>query len=306
LRKFILKRIFYLIVVTLLVSAILFALLKIIPADPIVLLAGERVSGARLEELRRRWGLDKPVYVQYLYWLLNVLRGDLGKSIVMKQPVSYLILSRLPYTLMLTLTALVVSYIIGVFMGILSVLKRGFADRALNVSAVIFYSLPSFWLGIVLMFTFGYHLRLTPISGYQGPQSLILPVATLVIPWSAHVLRVLRTELYEVMSQDFIVTAEAKGLTRYRVVVGHALRLAIIPVTSLFFLELPWVLGGAVAVEIVFGYPGLGSLLYKAILNLDYSLIMGFIFIIAILTVISNTVGDIIVGILDPRVRTSS
>lgn len=302
---FLLRRFFYCAAVVLLVSVLLFAILKMVPADPIELLAGERLTGERLEELKRRWGLDKPVYVQYFYWHKNVLQGDLGVSIVKKQPVADLILARLPYTLMLMLTALLLSYAVGITLGVLCVLKGGATDRALNAAASVMYSLPSFWLGLVLIIVFAYKLGLFPISGYSGLRSLVLPTAALALPWAARTMRVVRTELYEVVSQDYIVTAEAKGLPRSRVVFVHALRPALIPVSALFFLDLPWVLGGSVIIETVFGYPGVGSLLYKAIMTLDYPVVMGIILFIAILTVVSNTVGDIVVGVIDPRVKAS-
>ncbi len=302
---FFIKKLVYGVIVVLFVTILLFAILKSIPADPIEVMAGERVTGERLKELRAQWGLDKPVYLQYFYWLNNILHGNLGKSIVTKQPVSFLILSRLPYTLALMLSSLFLSYIVGIVLGIICVVKRyRLLDSIINNASTVLYSIPSFWLALMLIIVFAYKLGLFPISGYQGPESLVLPVLSLSIPWVARTVRVVRTELLEIISQDYIVTAIAKGLSPWRVILVHALRPALIAISALFFLDLPWVLGGSVIVETVFGYPGLGGLLYKAVTRLDYPVIMGIILLIAILTVISNTLGDIVVGIIDPRVRT--
>ncbi len=302
---FFIKKLVYGIIVVLFVTILLFAILKSIPADPIEVMAGERVTGERLRELRAQWGLDKPVYLQYFYWLNNILHGNLGKSIVTKQPVSFLILSRLPYTLALMLSSLFLSYLVGIVLGIICVVKRyRLLDSIINNASTVLYSIPSFWLALMLIIVFAYKLGLFPISGYQGPESLVLPVLSLSIPWIARTVRVVRTELLEIISQDYIVTAIAKGLSPWRVILVHALRPALIAISALFFLDLPWVLGGSVIVETVFGYPGLGGLLYKAVTRLDYPVIMGIILLIAILTVISNTLGDIVVGIIDPRVKT--
>ena len=305
LTSFLIKKFIYGVIVVLFVTILLFAILKSIPADPIEVMAGERVTGERLRELRAQWGLDKPVYLQYFYWLNNILHGNLGKSIVTKQPVSFLIMSRLPYTLALMLTSLFLSYILGIILGIICVVKRyRLLDSIINNMSTVLYSIPSFWLALILIIVFAYKLNLFPISGYQGPEYLVLPVLSLSIPWIARTVRVVRTELLEIISQDYIVTAIAKGLSPWRVIMVHALRPALIAISALFFLDLPWVLGGSVIVETVFGFPGLGGLLYKAVTRLDYPVIMGIILLIATLTVISNTLGDIVVGIIDPRVRT--
>ncbi|MEM1800413.1 MAG: ABC transporter permease [Desulfurococcaceae archaeon] len=287
------------------VTLILFYIMFILPGDPIqLLLAGERVSQERLEELRRTWGLDKPVYIQYFYWLSNILRGNFGISIMTRQPVSYLILTRLPYTLSLMSMSLLISYTLGTMMGLLAALKRGsLVDTVASVISITLYSIPGFWLGLLLMLLFGYYLRLLPISGYDGPHSIILPALTLALPSSASVMRLTRAEMIEVLNEDYVRTAWAKGLPRNRVIMIHALRNAILPVVVMFFLDLPWLIGGAVVIETLFALPGMGRLLYISIVRQDYAVVQGIVFIITILTVVFNTLGDLVVATLDPRIR---
>jgi ABC-type dipeptide/oligopeptide/nickel transport system permease component len=287
------------------VTIILFYIMYILPGDPIqLLLSGERVTPERVEELRRAWGLDQPVYVQYFYWLSRIIRGDLGISIVTKQPVSLLILQRLPYTLALMLTSILLSYVIGVLTGIITALKRGsLLDSILSTSSIICYSIPGFWFGLILMLVFAYYLRLFPVSGYEGWHSLILPALSLALPSSAYVMRLTRAEMIEVLGEDYIRTAWAKGLSKRRVLLVHALRNAMIPVVTMFFLDLPWLMGGAVVIETLFALPGMGRLLYVSILKQDYPVVQGIVLIITILTVVCNTLGDVVIAILDPRIR---
>lgn len=286
------------------VTIILFYIMYSLPGDPIKLIAGERVTPERVEELRRAWGLDQPPYVQYFYWLSHVVRGDLGMSIVTKQPVSYLLMQRLPYTLALMLISTLISYIIGVFIGLVNALMKGkFIDGLLSVTAIVSYSIPGFWLGLMLMLVFGYYLRLLPISGYEGPHSLLLPALSLALPSSAAVMRLMRAEMIEVLNEDYVRTAWAKGLPRRRVLVVHTLRNAVLPVVVMLFLDIPWLIGGAVVIETLFALPGMGRLLYLSIIRQDYAVVQGIVLIITILTVVFNTLGDLVVAALDPRVR---
>ncbi|MEM0474840.1 MAG: ABC transporter permease [Zestosphaera sp.] len=287
------------------VTIILFYIMYMLPGDPIkLLLAGERVTPAKIEELRRAWGLDQPIYIQYFYWLSHVIRGDLGVSIVTKEQVSSLISQRLPYTMMLMLISTLLSYSIGVTTGLLTALKRGtLVDSVISVAGVASYSIPGFWFGLMLMLVFGYYLKLLPISGYEGLHSLILPALSLALPSSAYVMRLTRAEMIEVLNEDYIRTAWAKGLNKKRVLLVHALRNAMIPVVVMFFLDVPWLIGGAVVIETLFALPGMGRLLYVSIIRQDYAVVQGIVLIITVLTVVFNTLGDIVVAVLDPRVR---
>jgi peptide/nickel transport system permease protein len=287
------------------VTIILFYIMYMLPGDPIkLLLAGERVTPAKIEELRRAWGLDQPVYIQYFYWLSHVVRGDLGVSIVTKEPVTLLISQRLPYTLALMLISTLLSYAIGVLSGVLTALRRGtLVDSVVSITGIVGYSIPGFWFGLMLMLAFGRYLQLLPISGYEGPHSLILPALSLALPSSAYVMRLTRAEMIEVLNEDYIRTAWAKGLNERRVLLVHALRNAMIPVVVMFFLDIPWLIGGAVVIETLFALPGMGRLLYVSIIRQDYAVVQGIVLIITVLTVVFNTLGDIVVAVLDPRVR---
>jgi ABC-type dipeptide/oligopeptide/nickel transport system permease component len=302
--EYTIKRLFTGIFVIFAVTALLFAIMQLMPGDAIQLIANPRVSPERIEELREAWGLNKPAYVQYFYWLSHVLKGDMGTSISTGQQVSVLIKARFPYTMLLTGLSLILQYIIAVPLGLITASNKNTrADGIMVVLTIILWSMPPFWLGILLMLVFGIWLKVLPISGYSGLSSLILPLMTMTLPSLASVFRLARSEVLEVLREKYVLTAYAKGLNRKRVLTFHVLRNALIPVTVMFFLSLPWLIGGSVIVESVFAWPGMGGLLWKAISNQDYPVVQGIIFIIAILTVISNILGDILSAFLDPRIR---
>lgn len=299
------KKILIGIPVVVLVTLLLFLIMKQVPSDPIRMIAGERVTKERVAELRKSWGLDQPVYLQFFYWFANMIRGNFGYSFVTREPVSFLIWERLPYTLELTLPSLVLSYVLGVPLGIIAALGRGKSRDylAMGVSN-FFYSMPQYWLGLMLMLVFGLYLGWFPISGTNGGLgSFVLPILTYTLPLIAFSARIARTEMIEALGEDYIRTAWAKGLSSARVVLKHALRNALIPVTVMFFLDFPWIIGGAVIVETVFSWPGMGQLLYKSIIQLDYPVIQAIVLIIAILVVLCNILGDIVAATLDPRIR---
>ncbi len=301
---FAVKRLIMGIAIVLFVSVIVFAIMQAMPGDPIDLMVDTRVSEERVAELKAEWGLDKPAIVQYFYWLGNILQGDFGMSVSMKQNVGDLIMQRLPYTLMLTGAALLIEYLIAIPLGLLAAVKKDrLTDKALTVGTIVLWSMPQFWLGVLLMFIFSITLGVLPLSGYSGFASLILPAFTLALPTLAQIFRLTRSEVLDVMRERYVMTANAKGLSSKKVLIKHILRNALIPVTVMFFLSLPWLIGGAVVVENVFAWPGMGQLLWKAISKQDFMVVQGIIFVITILTVICNLIGDIISGILDPRIR---
>lgn len=292
------------IAIVLFVSVLVFAIMQAMPGDPIDLMVDTRVSPERGAELKARWGLDEPPVVQYFYWLGNILQGDFGTSVSMKQSVGDLIMQRLPYTLMLTGAALLIEYLISIPLGLLAATRKDKpADKALTVGTIVLWSMPQFWLGVLLMFIFSITLGVLPVSGYSGFSSLILPAFTLALPTLAQIFRLTRSEVLDVMRERYVMTANAKGLSSRKVLIKHILRNALIPVTVMFFLSLPWLIGGAVVVENVFAWPGMGQLLWKAISKQDFMVVQGIIFVITVLTVICNLIGDIISGILDPRIR---
>lgn len=292
------------IAIVLFVSVLVFAIMQAMPGDPIDLMVDTRVSPERVAELKARWGLDELPVVQYFYWLGNILQGDFGTSVSMKQSVGDLIMQRLPYTLMLTGAALLIEYLISIPLGLLAATRKDKpADKALTVGTIVLWSMPQFWLGVLLMFIFSITLGVLPVSGYSGFSSLILPAFTLALPTLAQIFRLTRSEVLDVMRERYVMTANAKGLSSRKVLIKHILRNALIPVTVMFFLSLPWLIGGAVVVENVFAWPGMGQLLWKAISKQDFMVVQGIIFVITVLTVICNLIGDIISGILDPRIR---
>jgi len=301
---YILKKVASGIIVVFAVSILLFLFMHLLPADPITLLtAGQRVSQQRLAELRGSWGLDQPLQVQYFYWLSHIVQGDFGTSYVVKLPVSDVVFPRIPLTLLITLPSLIISYVLGLAIGVVAALKRDtLLERLTMGSSIFLYSIPEYWLGAVLMLVLGFYLGIFPISGYGTVNHLIMPILTLSLPSIAIFARLTRTEVLEVIREDYVRTASAKGLPARVVILRHILRNALISVTVLFFLYLPWTIGGAVIVETIFAYPGMGNLLYHSILLQDYTVVLAIIFIITILTVISNTVGDILTAIIDPRV----
>ena len=300
--RYILKRLLIGVLVVLCVSLVIFGILQAMPGDPVELMTSPRVSQAKVAEIRARWGLDQPPVVQYFYWLGNVLTGNFGVSITTGQAVTYLIAQRLPYTLMLTGVAIVVEYAIAIPLGLFAAVhKDGPFDRAMNVIMVVLWSMPGFWLGVLLIMLFSIRLGALPISGYSGPVSMILPVLTLALPNLAQTFRLTRSEVLDVLDARYVKTA--KGLLRDKVLVRHVLRNALIPVTVTFFLSLPWLIGGAVVVENVFAWPGMGQLLWTGIQKQDFPIVQGIVFVISILTVICNLIGDVVSGLLDPRIR---
>ena len=301
---YVIKRLIMGIGIVIFVSVIVFAIMQAMPGDPIDLMVDTRVSEERVAELKAQWGLDEPPIVQYFYWLGNIVQGDFGMSVSMKQGVGDLIMQRLPYTLMLTGAALLIEYIIAIPLGLWAAVKKDKAvDKTLTVGTIVLWSMPQFWLGVLFMLIFSITLGILPLSGYSGPSSLILPALTLALPTLAQIFRLTRSEVLDVMRERYVMTARAKGIEGKSVLVKHVLRNALIPVTVMFFLSLPWLIGGAVVVENVFAWPGMGQLLWRAISKQDFMVVQGIIFVITILTVICNLIGDIISGLLDPRIR---
>ena len=286
------------------VTMIVFAILFLTPGDPIRTMAGERASEERVQEIRAQLGLDRPWPEQYLRGVGRVVQGDLGISIAAKRPVAHLIREQLPFTLRLTLTALTIGTVLGVILGVLAAVKQNtWLDHLITFTSLFWFSMPGFWLGLMLMLVFGLWLRWTPISGARGATALILPALTLALPQMGSLARLVRTEMLEVLHEEYIKTAHAKGVHPLWVFYRHALRNALIPVAVLLFLSIPWLLGGAVVVESIFAWPGMGRLMYQALTQKDFPVVQGLLLIIALSTVIANLLGDIATTLLDPRIE---
>lgn len=285
-------------------SIILFGIMQLMPGDPIRMIANPRMPEHRLQELRARWGFDRAPHIQYLYWVRNLLKGDFGTSIATGQSVAFLIRQRLPYTLMLAVSALVLRYIIAVPLGLIAAVRSNTPlDRSIVLSTTFLMLIPGFWLGILLMMLFAVNLRWVPISGYQGLKSMILPVITMVVAGLGGTVRVTRSEVLETVRERYVMTAYAKGVRERAVMYKHILRNALIPVTISLFLSLPWLIAGSIIIENVFAWPGMGRLVWTAIQSQDFPIVQGVFVIITVLTVVSNTIGDLVAGLLDPRIR---
>ncbi|CAB49067.1 ABC transporter permease [Pyrococcus abyssi] len=303
-KEWIIKKILSLLIPIFIVSVFSFSILHLIPGDPARYLLGEFATEEQLAKFRHQLGLDRPLYIQYIDWMSKVLRGDFGTSLVQGVPVSELIAGRLSYTLKLTVTAWIIAWVFGLVFGMLAaVYKHTLFDYIVMTLAVFFMSMPYFWLGILLILIFGVKLGILPISGPGDWRHLILPSLTLGLPQVAVIARLTRANMLDVLEKDYIMTARAKGLPERMVVYKHALRNALIPLVTYMFLQIPWLFGGAVVTETVFGWPGMGNLLVMAIFQRDYPVVQAIVLIIGVLTVIANFLADITYTIIDPRVR---
>ncbi len=286
------------------VATLTFGLMYLVPADPAQTMAGAQADPATVASIRAQLGLDDPMLVQYGRYLGGILHGDFGHSFVTGDAVLPTILSRLPATLLLAFGAMVVYLLLGVSFGIIGGLKPGSAaDRVGILIAVGGVSVPTFWLGLVLLYLFAYQTPLLPLGGYGTLWHLILPALTLGIGGAAYYARLLRASLADVMRSDYIRTARAKGLGEAQVVARHALRNAALPVVTLFGLDFAHLLAGAVLTESIFAWPGIGSNAMQAIATLDVPMIMGTVLFAATAIVVVNLLIDLAYGLLDPRLR---
>jgi len=287
----------------------------VLPGDPIKLITGERaISPALYNQIVKENALDKPIYYQYVRWVDHLFHGDLGQSYQLKRPVSAILIEKFPNTLKLALVAIIIECIMGLAAGILSAVKRySFWDVLVTLSTSILVSLPVFWLGMILQIIFGikfkqWGLPYLPISGMTSSDfpswvHYILPAVTLASISTAYAARITRSQLLEVMGQDYMRTAAAKGLTGSQVIWRHGMKNAMIPVVTYLGLDLGAMVGGTILTETVFNWPGIGFQIYKAILSRDWPIVMGAVVIIVILVMIINLLVDISYAFLDPRIR---
>lgn len=286
------------------VSFITFVLLFVLPADPVRQIAGRSATAETVENIRVQLGLDQPFLVQYGRFLAGLLQGDLGRSYLQKTEVAALIWSRLPATLMLMAAGILCELILGIAMGVAAALWRGRAvDQALMMTSFVAVSAPQFVVSLLLLYVFAVELGWFPIGGYGTFAHLVLPALTLGILGSGWYSRMMRSSMIEVMGTDFIRTARAKGLTRARVVMRHALPNAILPIIAMIGIDIGVFMGGIVVVESVFGWPGIGQLAWQAIQRVDTPIIMGVTLVSACAIVLGNLLADIITPFIDPRIR---
>ena len=295
-----------------------FLLIHVAPGDPIAYLAGEfRADPSYIEMMRRRFGLDRPLYQQLIIYVLQILQGDFGYSLYHERPVLELVVQRIPNTVLLMVPQLLIASSLGVYLGIKAAAKvNSKTDNAVRILSVLGYSIPVFWLAQILMLTFAIQLGILPTSGMTSLRTdltglsyvsdvlahMVLPLAALVVFQLPLVARLSRTSMLEALSREFILTAKSKGLEKTRIIYRHALPNALLPVITTIGMNVGYILAGAVLTETVFAWPGLGRLMFDSILIRDYPVIMALLVITTILVVLSNIVTDLLYSIIDPRV----
>jgi peptide/nickel transport system permease protein len=286
------------------VSFITFLLLFVLPADPVRQIAGRSATPETVESIRRQLGLDQPFLVQYGSYLAGLVQGDLGRSYLQKTDVATLIASRLPATLQLMAGGIVCELVLGLGMGIAAALLRGrAADQALMTASFVTVSAPQFLVSLLLLYVFAVQLGWFPIGGYGTFAHLVLPALTLGIIGSGWYARMMRSSMIDVLRADYIRTARAKGLTRARVLLRHAVPNAVLPVIAMIGIDIGVFMGGIVVVESVFGWPGIGQLAWQAIQRVDIPIIMGVTLVSACAIVLGNLVADLVAPLIDPRIR---
>lgn len=301
---YLIRRLLLLVPVFLAVSAVIFLILHLIPGDPLDSLLRVGSSPAKRAEMATRYGLDRPLVVQYAIWLGNLVQGDLGTSIASRRPVSALIALALPHSLILGGLALAFSSVVGIGLGIGAAIWRDrWPDRLIMGGVLVGSTLPSFWMGLLFILAFSVQLGWFPVSGARGWESLVLPVLTIGIGGTALVARVARVAMIEAEGRDFVLLLHAKGLSPRRIRLRHVLRHALIPVVTILSLRIGWVLGGAVTVEVVFARPGLGTTLIKALSQHDYPVVQACLLMLAMAVMLGTLLGDIVQAMMDPRVR---
>jgi len=310
--RYIIVRLIGLLPVLILVALLTFMLIYFTPGDPASVMLGTEATPERVADLRAQLGLDKPFLEQFKDWTIRVLHGDLGKSYFLNRPVSVSILERLPATFTLAITSLILAIIIGVPLGIMAAVKQGsILDGIIMTFAITGISIPRFWLGLLMIILFSVILRWLPSGGYvplsenflQGLRRLIMPAMSLGFAQAALIARMTRSSMLEVIRQDYITTARAKGLKEYTVITKHVFMNITTNLITIVGLSFGVLLGGAVIVETVFVYPGVGRLVVQAVQNRDYPLIQGILLIIASSYVIVNLLTDLLYPIFDPRMR---
>jgi peptide/nickel transport system permease protein len=302
--RLLLERIFQGLLVLLAVSVLTFGLAVLLPADPARMVAGPSASVQTVNNIRHELGLDKPILEQFVIYLGKVVRGDLGRSYKQSINVTELLLSRLPATLELMLAGILFELLLGVPAGILAALRPGsFLDRGLMMISFAGVSLPQFVLGLSLLYVFAFKFPIFPLGGFGTIAHIILPALTLGISGAGWYARVVRSEMLEVLGQDYVRTATAKGVLRSRVITSHALKNALLPVIGMIGSDIGVFMGGVVVVESVFGWAGVGKLVWDAIRVVDIPVILGVVQLGAVMIVIGNLLADLAYPLADPRVR---
>jgi len=304
--NFLIRRLFITIILAVVLVAVVFIMLRtIVPGDPIQLLAGESATPEMIEALRRNQGLDKPLHIQFVIFVQNALKGDLGVSIFTHLPVTQRILDAYPVTIRLTIYSFFYSMILGILLGVItSYFHDTWIDNVIRVVSVTFASVPTFWLGLMLILIFAVWLGALPVQGDMTSfKGLLLPAISLGTGSAASLARLVRASMLEVLNSEYIRTARAKGVLETAVVIKHALRNALVPIITIAGFQIGGLLGGAVVTENIFGLAGMGTLVINGIVNRDYPVIQGTVLFIALTYLGVNIIVDVMYAYVDPRIR---
>ena len=304
--RYLVQRLFSALITIWVTTVVVTMLIHLVPGDPVrIMYAQWQASPEQIEAVRQNLGLDKPVYTQYWMFLKRVSKGDLGRSIQGDQPVASILATRFPPTLLLATASLLIATLIGLSLGFIAAYKRGsIVDVGAMIAAIVGVSIPHFWLGMMLLFAFSLKLGWLPVAG-SDLRTLVLPAVTLGLANAAILARLTRSAMIDIFDQDFVRTARAKGLPRSVVLYRHALRAGLVPIVSMMGLQFAYMMGGAIVVENVFAWNGIGRLAIEAVFARDYPVIQGFILVFATVVVLVSVVIDILYAWLDPRIRYS-
>ncbi len=302
--KFLARRLGRLLLTIFIISTLVFFVIRIIPGDPALVIAGVDASAEDIAAIRTKLGTDKPLPTQYVQWLLDIVRFDFGTTMISDESVSKLILERFPITLGLALAGISIGILIAVPLGVVSAVKRwSFWDYFGLVFSQLGMAIPSFWLGIVLLLAFAVKIPIFPLFGAETPKHFVLPALSLGFARAAVILRLARASMVEELSKEYVITARAKGLTERMVKYKHALKNALLPVITITGIELGYMLGGAIIIEQVFSLPGLGRLFLSGIYQRDFPLIQGGVVFVAIIFSLINFLADMLYSIVNPKIR---
>lgn len=308
--RYITVRLFHGAIVILLISVLTFLVMRMMPGDPVYLLMGEgqvRITEEQMQAIRARWGLDKSYLEQYLIWASNMFTGNFGESIIRTGvPVRQMIFEAIPVTAQLNIYSMLLALAISVPMGIWAAVKRNSAvDYTSSVISVVGVATPNFWLSLMLIVLFSLMLGWLPPFGLRSWQGFILPVIVLAIEQMAIFTRVMRSSTIEALKQDYVRTATAKGLPHRAVVLGHAVRNALLPLVTVIGFNIAFLLSGTIVVETVFALPGIGRLFTDSVFRLDYQVVQSLVVVLAVLVVVANLLTDLVYAFIDPRIRLS-
>lgn len=301
--RYLLKRVIQIIPVLLILTFIIFCLVYV-AGDPVALMLPPEAGEEAKEALREALGLNKPFLEQFFIYLGNLLRGNFGVSYQYNQDALSLVLERLPYSLQLASVSLLASVVIGIVLGIAAAQFRNTPfDLLVNGFAALGQAMPGFWVAIMLILVFAVNLNVLPVSGADSWKSLVLPAATLTLLTSAKIIPLIRSNMIEVMQQDYIRTARSKGLSRGKVIFKHAFKNTLVPVITIIAMQLPTLIGGALITETIFAWPGLGMLIYRGVANLDMTVVQAGVMAVAVITILANLISDVAYCLIDPTIK---